>query len=134
MDRQAPDLDRPLLILDLDETLIHAREEALDRPADFQVFSYLYDRVVDTVRTDLREELSFLAMFDRAMEGVRKIVDMPDRRAALLIRLMLQNGGRLSNSKRGQFDELTDPEIAGMEQAVQRAVAEAPEAITGMRK
>ncbi|MFB9048207.1 NIF family HAD-type phosphatase [Sphingobium indicum] len=40
MDRQAPDLDRPLLILDLDETLIHAREEALDRPADFQVFGY----------------------------------------------------------------------------------------------
>ncbi|MFB9048203.1 hypothetical protein ACFFV8_05730 [Sphingobium indicum] len=68
-------------------------------------------------------------LFDRAMEGVRKIVDMPDRRAALLIRLMLQNGGRVSNSKRGQFDELTDPEIAGMEQAVQRPVAEAPEAI-----
>ncbi|WP_244309593.1 Fic family protein [Sphingobium fuliginis] len=98
------------------------------------VAEYLYDRVVDTVRTDLREELAFSVLFDRAMEGVRKIVDMPDRRAALLIRLMLQNGGRLSNSKRGQFDELTDPEIAGMEQAVQRAVAEAPEAITGMRK
>lgn len=98
------------------------------------VAEYLYDRVVDTVRTDLREELAFSVLFDRAMEGVRKIVDMPDRRAALLIRLMLQNGGRLSNSKRGQFDELTDPEIAGMEQAVQRAVAEAPEDITGMRK
>lgn len=33
MHKEAPDLDRPLLILDLDETLIHAREEALDRPA-----------------------------------------------------------------------------------------------------
>ncbi|WP_454888285.1 Fic family protein [Sphingobium herbicidovorans] len=89
------------------------------------VAEYLYDRVVDSVRTDLREELGFLAMFDRAMEGVRTIVDMPDRRAALLIRLMLQNGGRLSNSKRGQFDELTDAEIAEMEQAVQWALAEA---------
>ncbi|WP_327753692.1 Fic family protein [Sphingobium sp. SJ10-10] len=88
------------------------------------VAEYLYDRVVDTVRTDLREELSFLAMFDRAMERVRAIVDMPDRRAALLIRLMLQNGGRLSNSKRRQFDELTDAEIAEMEQAVQRALAD----------
>jgi len=48
-----------------------------------------------------------------------------DRRAALLIRLMLQNDGRLSKSKRGQFDELTDAEIAEMEQAVQRAMAEA---------
>lgn len=96
---------------------------------------YLYDRVVDTVRTDLREELSFRAMFDRAMDGVRAIVDMPDRRAALLIRLMLQNGGRLSNSKRGQFDELTDAEIVAMEQALQRAMADAPEvrSITGTR-
>ena len=59
------------------------------------------------------------------MEGVRTIVDMPDRRATLLIRLMLQNGGRLSKSKRGQFDELTEAEIAKMEQAVQRALAEA---------
>ncbi|EPR14854.1 hypothetical protein M527_27275 [Sphingobium indicum IP26] len=98
------------------------------------VAEYLYDRVIDTVRTDLREELGFLTVFDRAMEGVRAIVDMPDRRAALLIRLLLQNGGRLSNSKRGQFDELTDTEIAEMEQAVQRALARAPEATTGMRK
>lgn len=91
------------------------------------VAEYLYDRVVDTVRTDLRGELGFLAVFDRAMEGMRAIVDMPDRRAALLIRLMFQNGGRLSNSKRSQFDELTDAEIAAMEQAVQRALAEAPD-------
>ncbi|WP_217991056.1 Fic family protein [Novosphingobium sp. Chol11] len=87
------------------------------------VAEYLYDRVVDTVRTDLREELGFLTVFDRAMEGVRAIVDMPDRRAALLIRLMLQNGGRLSNSERDRFNELTDAEIAAMEQAVQQALA-----------
>ncbi|WP_294049786.1 NIF family HAD-type phosphatase [Sphingomonas sp.] len=29
-----------LLILDLDETLIHARETPLDRPADFEIFGY----------------------------------------------------------------------------------------------
>ncbi|WP_176591842.1 NIF family HAD-type phosphatase [Sphingobium sp. EM0848] len=40
MDRKAPDIDRPLLILDLDETLIHAREEELNRTADFQIFGY----------------------------------------------------------------------------------------------
>ena len=90
-----------------------------------RVAEYLYDRVIDTVRTDLREELGFLAMFGRAMEGVLAIVNMPDRRAGLLIRLLLQNGGRLSKSKRGQFDELTDAEVAEMEQAVQRGQAEA---------
>lgn len=86
---------------------------------------YLYDRVIDTVRTDLREELGFLTIFDRAMEGVRAVVDMPDRRAGLLIRLMLQNGGHLSKGKRGQFEELSDEEIAAMEQAVQAAMADA---------
>lgn len=58
---------------------------------------------------------------------MRAIVDMPDRRVALLIRLMLQNGGRLSNSKRDRFDELTDAEIAAMEQAVQRALTTTPD-------
>lgn len=61
------------------------------------------------------------------MEGVRAIVDIPDRRAALLIRLMLQNGGCLSNSKRDRSDELTDAEISALEQAVQRALATSPD-------
>ena len=87
---------------------------------------YLYDRVVDTVRTDLREELGFLAVFDRAMGGVQTIVDMPDRRAALLVRLMLQNNGSLSKAKRGQFDELADHEITAMENVVQAAMAKGP--------
>jgi RNA polymerase II subunit A small phosphatase-like protein len=32
--------DRILLVLDLDETLIHASDERLERPEDFQVFGY----------------------------------------------------------------------------------------------
>lgn len=32
--------EKILLILDLDETLIHARTEPLERPADFKVFDY----------------------------------------------------------------------------------------------
>ncbi|MFG1351324.1 Fic family protein [Xanthobacter autotrophicus] len=91
------------------------------------VVEYLYDRVVDTVQIDLKEELGFLAVFDRAFERVRDIVDMPDRRASLLIRLMLQNGGRLSLAKRSQFKELTDEEIAAMEIAVQKAKAGEPD-------
>ncbi|SFP93037.1 Fic family protein [Sphingomonas rubra] len=83
---------------------------------------YLYDRVVDTVRTDLGEELGFLAAFDRAFDGVRRIVDMPDRRASLLVRLIFQNGGRLSQAKRDRFQELSDAEIALMEGVVQTAM------------
>ena len=83
---------------------------------------YLFDRVADTVRRDLDDELRFIAIFDRALRGVREIVDMPDRRASLLVRLCLQNRGRLSARKRRQFRELRDEEIAAMEAAVEEAM------------
>lgn len=84
---------------------------------------YLYDRVADTVRRDLKEELGFVAVFDRAFIAVREIVDMPDRRAALLVKLCMQNGGRLSAAKRSQFPELSDSEIAQLEAQVQEAIS-----------
>lgn len=40
MERKPRSIDRTLLILDLDETLIYASEVALDRPSDFEVFGY----------------------------------------------------------------------------------------------
>ena len=96
----------------------------LYRYFDATVFAeYLYDRVADSVRHDLREELGFVAMFDRALSGVREIVDMPDRRASLFVRLCMQNEGRLAARKRARFAELTDDELAAMETAVQDAMA-----------
>ena len=78
--------------------------------------------MADTVRRDLKEELGFIATFDRAFEAARAIVDMPDRRASLFVRLCMQNGGRLSATKRGQFAELDDSEVAAMEAAIQDAI------------
>ncbi len=95
----------------------------LYRYFDATVFAeYLYDRVADTVRRDLKEELGFVAVFDRALTAVREIVDMPDRRASLLVRLSMQNGGRLSASKRPQFSELSDAELAALEAAIQEVM------------
>jgi hypothetical protein len=91
---------------------------------DATVFAeYLYDRVADTVRHDLKEELGFVAVFDRAFIAVRELIDMPDRRVTLFVRLCVQNGGRLAASKRAQFPELSDTEIAGLETLVQQAIA-----------
>lgn len=87
---------------------------------------YLYDRVADTIRVDLREELDFVETYDRALAGVRDVVDMPDRRASLFVRLCLQNKGRLSRAKRAQFSELNDEEVSRMEAAVGRALETGP--------
>ena len=84
---------------------------------------YLYDRVAESIREDLRQELDFVAVFDRALEGVREIVNMPDRRASLFVRLCMQNRGRLAARRRPRFPELSDEEIAAMEAAVADAMS-----------
>jgi hypothetical protein len=79
---------------------------------------YLYLCVTQAVRHDLREEIGFLQAFDRAIGMTMSIVDMPDRRASLLVRLILQNKGKLSQAKRKTFPEITREELAKIERAV----------------
>jgi hypothetical protein len=84
---------------------------------------YLYAKVAETIRKDLREELDFVAVYDAAMSAVRDIIDMPDRRASLFARLCLQNGGRLAKAKRDLFKEITDDEMAALQDAIQAVMA-----------
>lgn len=105
---------------------MEVRNETVDlyRYFDATPFAeYLYERLAESIRRDLREELGFVAVFDRALEGVRDVVNMPDRRASLLVRLCMQNEGRLAARKRARFAELTDDEVGAMEEAVQAAMA-----------
>jgi Fic family protein len=85
---------------------------------------YLYRCVAETIRSDLREEIGFLSVFDQALSQLREIVDMPDRRASLLVRLIMQNHGTLSRSKKQkEFPELTDDEVKAIETAIQAIMA-----------
>jgi Fic family protein len=79
---------------------------------------YLYEAVAETIRKDLREEIEFLEVFDKALIAIQKIVDMPNARASLLVRLILQNHGTLSGKKRRQFAELSDEEVTKIEEAI----------------
>jgi hypothetical protein len=82
----------------------------------------LFAFVEKTIETELVEELSFLASYDRAKAAIQAIVDMPDRQIDLFIRFCLQNRGRLSARKRAShFSVLTDEEVARMERAVRAA-------------
>ncbi len=86
-----------------------------------EMSEFLFDRLADAVERDLSDELTFLTIFDRATESARDVVDMPDRRLSLFVRLVLQNGGRLSERKRAQFGELSDEEVTAMESAIRSA-------------
>ena len=73
--------------------------------------------VRETIRTEWKTELDFLRDYDRVRTSMREIVDMPERRANLFIRLVLGNGGHLAARKRDLFPELSDAEIAALEAA-----------------
>ena len=77
--------------------------------------------IEDTIDRDLKTELDFLKFFDAAVQLVMEIVDMPNQRASLIVRLIHQNKGRLAQGKRQLFAELTDDENDQIESAFQRS-------------
>ena len=78
----------------------------------------LFEFVESPIDVELTGELAFLSRYDRIKRGLQDVADMPDRRLDLLIRLCLQNRGRLAKGKREQFDGLTDVEVQSMEKVV----------------
>ena len=88
---------------------------------------FLYHALERTVTEDLRRELDFLLGFDRAKQALNALLDWPDHSVDLFIRLMHQNDGHLSATKRNSyFDWLTDDEVVRAQVCVRRAFA--PEA------
>jgi Fic family protein len=79
---------------------------------------YLYVAVEQAIQHDLREEIDFLHLFDMAMRRTMDIVDMPDRRASLLVRLIMQNKGTLARGRRDDFGEISDHELKAIEEAI----------------
>jgi hypothetical protein len=70
------------------------------------------------IEEDLVQELDFLQRFDAARERMRRIVEMPDRKEQLFLRLVLDNHGKLSKGKRRLFEELDNETIAALEAAI----------------
>ena len=95
------------------------------------VAEYLYEKIIETVRKDLPEELSYLALYDRAYRAVDDRLDgVPQSKVALLVTLCLQNQGRLAKGKDRErlFPMLSDADIAAAEALIEEAMqAAAPE-------
>lgn len=83
---------------------------------------HLLSFVEHTVDKDLGQQLDFLACYDKAKREIRTIVDMPDRKIDLFIKLCRQNKGRLSPKKKSaHFEFLKPEELAALERAVLEA-------------
>ncbi len=112
----------PFSMDDRGEVTVRGDTSDLYRFPDFTFVAEHFARVVrETIETEWKAELDFLRDYDRIRERMRDIVDMPESRANLFLRLVLQNGGRLSARKRGLFLELSDDEVAALERAANLA-------------
>jgi Fic/DOC family len=82
----------------------------------------LFGFMEETIRTDLTAELDYLVLFDAVRNDLRRLLDMPDKRLDLLVRLLLQGNGKLSKTKRALFSELTDDECTKAEECAIDAI------------
>lgn len=82
------------------------------------IVEYFQKVVATTILTEWKAELDYLKQYDRMREGMRRIVDLPEKKANQFIMFVQQNGGRISQRKREFFAELTDDEVRRLEKVV----------------
>lgn len=86
--------------------------------------SFLYWALERTVEHDLVDEVAYLIGFDTAHTALRGLLDWPAQSLDLFIRLVHQNQGSLSKTKReSHFAWMTDAELQRAEPEVVRAFA-----------
>lgn len=87
---------------------------------------FLYRALARTVEEDLQQEIDFLLGFDRAKNSLDYILDWPAHSLDLFIRVVHQNGGTLSKTKRqAHFEWMTDEEVTTAEHEVVAAFSKA---------
>src|SRR5882762_10611625 len=95
---------------------------------------FLYACVKRTVEQDLPREIDYLRRHDEALRRIMNTVEMPDRLAENLLMFIRQNKGKLPNRRRqGEFEKLTDAEVASLEAVVNEAFEGFGDARTGER-
>lgn len=79
---------------------------------------FLYECVEDTIEKIIPAELDYLEKYDRVAQFINDHISLPDTKVDLLIKVLDQNGGKLSNKKREKhFEELTGEEVRIIENA-----------------
>jgi hypothetical protein len=80
---------------------------------------FLYACVKRTVEQDLPREIDYLRRHDEALRRIMNTVEMPDRLAENVLMFIRQNKGKLAKRRRtGEFEKLTDAEVASLEAVV----------------
>ena len=103
------------------EVSVRGESADLYRYIDYTFIVEEFQRlIVETIRSEWRLELDYLVDYDRMRREMREVVDLPEKKANQFILFVKNNAGRLSKAKRPLFAELTDAEVAALEQIVGR--------------
>lgn len=90
---------------------------------------FLYWALQRTIERDLDNEISFLLGFDKASKALGSEMDWPAHALSLFIRVVHQNGFKLSkNTRDSHFSWMTDEEVVRSEQVVRESLAGIPPA------
>lgn len=78
---------------------------------------FLYESIEETINRIIPEEIDYLEKYDHLTNAINSLINLPDTRVDLLIKLLNQNRGKLSKRKRQKdFDGLSDEEISRIEE------------------
>ncbi len=92
-----------------------------------RMVEYLYETLQKTIECDLVEELDFILKYDRSKIAIQDVVDMPDKKIDLFIKISLDNKGKLSKAKKVKFfDFLSNDEVLKIEQIITDIFFNAP--------
>lgn len=89
-----------------------------------EVCEFLLECCKQSVEVDLAAEVRYLRSHDQTVRELETWLDMPQARLNTLIDIIVQNHGSLSKSKRKFVEQLTDQEVARVEEAVSRNFAQ----------
>ncbi|MCK4608454.1 MAG: cell filamentation protein Fic, partial [Gammaproteobacteria bacterium] len=85
-----------------------------------QIAEYLFDCIKTTINTDFKDELRYIANYDKTKQAIQDVIDMPDKEIDNIIKFIMQNNSKLSTTKQKRyFPLLTNKEIAAIEDIVE---------------
>jgi hypothetical protein len=99
-------------------TILDAPDDAYRYPDLTPQCEAVFEWLSRALEEDLVQELEYLRKFDEIRQRLREVIEMPDRKERLFIRLCLENRGRLPKRKRRLFAELDDSTVERLEAVV----------------
>jgi len=86
---------------------------------------FLHEMLVEAIRTELPEKLSWLSGYDEAFRQLDAEFDLSQSDLSALIRMVKSNNGTLSANKRKQYYYLPESVIARIDEVLRESFPEA---------